>query len=267
MCVPSGRFLGIYRADKPEGIYEAVSVPRRCNRWVCKFCGKLKSKQLISRALNGVIVEPVPGFRSRYCHKLVTLTVPGKAYRAATSIENAVSDMNTKFSKLVKVLRKHWGKFDYLKVIELQRDGYPHIHLLIRGASIAHGGILDDIRYYWRHRYGMGNVDIQYLKEDSPRKMVLYVLKYVTKSPANLPKGKRLFVSSRGALAPVKKRIPKNWIIMKQLSYHKCIRLPEQTEILASDSIEGFIRYDDPDLTKLVWDNWRETHNHNLNVY
>lgn len=254
-CHPFGRFLGVYEANKPQGRYEANSVPLFCNRWICSRCGKFKRKRLIARAFNGRIVEPVPGFRSKYGHKLLTLTVPGKAYRAVNTPETALADLNEKWAKLVKVLRKHRGQFDYLKVVELQRDGFPHLHVLLRGTTIADKSILKDIRYYWEELYGMGNVDITYLKSQPPQRMILYILKYLTKMPAHLPKRKRVFVSSRGALAPSSKQF-KDWIIKKLLKPSECKQLKDATEFMFSDTIPGFTRFNDPDLTDIVFEHY-----------
>lgn len=257
-CHPFGRFIGIHEANKPQGRFEAVSVPLRCNRWICTRCGKIKRKKLTARTFNGRIVEPVKGVRSQFAFKLLTLTVPGKAYRSVNTPETALADLNDKWAKLIKVLRKHYGKFDYLKVIELQRDGFPHIHALLRGSSIAPKSILGTIRRYWEGLYGMGNMDIKRLKNHTPRHMVLYVLKYLTKSPATLPKRKRIFVASRGALQPSIKS-DKEWVITKMIQRHKCKTLNGEPELFFADSIQNLTRFADPDLTDLVFERFGQS--------
>lgn len=259
MCTPHGKFLGIHEVEDPAGRYVAESIPIRCNKWSCAVCGPFKFKRLYARALNGPIAQPVDGFRPEYTHKLLTLTCPGEAYRAVNSPETALEDMNYKWNKLVRALQKRLGKFKYLKVVEEQRDGYPHFHIILCGGVIAPKDILGNIRHLWTELYGMGNVDIQKKKSSSPKDMVKYALKYIAKNPPELPKGKRLYSSSRGALCPVVKH-NKKWILSRILSDSWCTCMPLQA--LASETVPELyelLHFADTDLKPLLLNHWRDS--------
>jgi len=255
-CKPRGKFIGIERCSLPMADHKAIVIPLRCNKYGCEICGKRKFKQLLARALNGLIAQPVDGYRPKYSHKLLTLTCPGKEYRACKSIEDAIDDMAYCFNKLTRALQKKFGKFIYLRVIEDQRDGFPHYHVILRGGVIAPKAILAEIRHLWTDLYGMGNVDIQTMKSNSVREMILYALKYVSKNPPLLPKGKRIYSASRAALAPVTKK-GHDWLAFKVLPAAQCKLLFEEPESYGSRGVYG-LGFEDPDVHDLVLEYWHD---------
>mgnify|MGYP001470453527 CR=1 FL=1 len=109
------------------------------------------------------------------------------------------------FNRLNSWLRRRYGDFDYLKVLEIQKSGRPHFHVLISGVKWIDHGELSDL---WAS-YGCG--EVVYLKRvDSVNqiRMSAYVLKYVNKtlksenkafSAVLFASNKRLFSLSKGA--------------------------------------------------------------------
>ncbi len=67
--------------------------------------------------------------------------------------------MNHNYHKLIRALKKRYGHFHYLKVVEPHGDGFPHFHVLLVGPGIAPKAVLQTIRDLWVDKYGMGNVD------------------------------------------------------------------------------------------------------------
>lgn len=112
--------------------------------------------------------------------------------------------INKAWNKLRSWLYRRYGRFEYLKVLEITKAGRPHLHVLISGVKWIPQAELSDI---WAS-YGCGK--IVYVKRVSNRnnlKMGAYVLKYVNKTLRNSDKvysallfasNRRLFSISRG---------------------------------------------------------------------
>ena len=183
-------------------------IPIYCGKWSCHTCRDRKAKRTLARALNGGIVlrGKQDGFRDKYNYKLLTLTAPGKEWREKHSKPEALALLQEGFQKVIKALR-HSGKFDFLRVVEAQKDGFPHFHVLLAGPGIRRKEVLRDIVRLWGERYGFGFVKMNALKSGtSIEKAISYCLKYLFKEPMTLPKRKRLFTASQGALAPAEKK-------------------------------------------------------------
>lgn len=255
MCTPHGKFVAAYLdGGKAHGLV----VPIRCHKWTCEYCGKKKRKQLFARALNGAIAQPVKGFRPQYTHKLLTLTCPGSEYRAAHTPAEALADMTAKWNLMNRALKKRLGNFHYIKVLEWQKDGFPHFHILLAGRVIVPKSILNEFRRAWTEYYGMGNIDIQKNSSGTIKELVRYILKYLTKTNITLPKGKRLFTASRGALAPLKKPEPKIYIVKKLL--WQFISQVESPQTYTEDSMLDLIKHDE-DLKEAIIERWhRDQH-------
>jgi len=73
-------------------------------------------------------------------------------------------------------LYKRYGYFDFLKVLEVQKTGRPHLHVLISGISYIP---IEDLSAIWQ-KYGGGYVWIRPIENRVDA--VSYVLKYVNKT-------------------------------------------------------------------------------------
>jgi hypothetical protein len=108
------------------------------------------------------------------------------------------------WNRLHSWLRRRYGDFPYFQVMEIQKSGRPHLHVLMSGIHWIDHVELSDV---WSS-YGCG--EIVYLKRvdsESQIKMSSYVLKYVNKTLSSEDKAfsavlfasnKRLFSMSRG---------------------------------------------------------------------
>jgi hypothetical protein len=255
-CTPSGKFVGVYH--EVEDTFGALTVPFFCGKWTCDRCGDKKFKKLYARTMNGEISQAIPGFRPQYSHKLLTLTLPGEEYRDKHTPKSALKDIADKWDKMNRAMKKKLGAFHYLRVVEFQKDGFPHYHVLLSGRVIVPKGILNEFRRYWTEKYGMGNIDLQKGKSAKVKKMVGYIMKYLRKAPADLPKGMRLYSASRGALSPIRKAPPKDWLCTKKLSASKCIELNELPTFIDPTSYEKLYGSCGPDIRKLLIEDFRK---------
>ena len=91
-------------------------------------------------------------------------------------LEDEFTFIDKAWSKLRAWLLKRYGHFEFLKVLEVQKSGRPHLHVLINGVSYVPHEDLSDI---WQ-KYGGGYVWIKSLGKGV--NAVWYVLKYVNKT-------------------------------------------------------------------------------------
>jgi hypothetical protein len=208
-----GYFNGI-RHDESAHVLHAVAFNLPCKSWDCPVCSQKKIQQIRARAFNGPIVQQaeIPGYRAKFTQKFLTLTYPGQDFRSRFTPEQALEQMSSSWNKLRTAIKKKYGKFQYFKILEPQKDGYPHFHILLVGKNIAHKSILQYIENLWRDHYLMGFVRLNVITNDV-KHGIRYATKYLTKGE-QLPEGQRrnikryarLFTASRGSLMPVEKK-------------------------------------------------------------
>ena len=171
-----------------------------CNRWTCEVCSKKLAWKLRKKAVNGITDYlneiKTNGFRDKYFCKFLTLTVPGAEYRKLKSPEEAEKDLKKSFNKLRTALVKKNGKFEYIWVNEKQKDGYPHLHVILMGHNISKKEILNDIKSLWCGRYGMGFVKINKV-QGGVEQIANYISKYISKGMGENAKHYRVYSMSR----------------------------------------------------------------------
>ena len=132
----------------------------RCRRWSCSRCGPFKTWQLcmdIDRA------KPT---------RLITLTTAHHGERTTREVFDA---SRRKISELAKRLRRDGHGFEYCRVLEQHKSGYPHYHLVVRSGYIDQ----QKISRYWSDLTDAFIVDIR--KINPHRKVARYIAKYLTK--------------------------------------------------------------------------------------
>ena len=147
----------------PEGDwYHAIET--RCNRWSCPECGPLKTWQLCKR-----IEAAKP-------NRFVTLTTA----RPDGQTPREVWDHSRRqVSELAKKLRKSHGSFEYCRVLEEHKSGFPHFHLVVRSPFIAQ----EELSRNWCSLTDAFIVDIR--KIDPNRKVARYIAKHLAKQTQN----------------------------------------------------------------------------------
>ena len=197
----TGFFKGVQRVDFRT--YKGVKTNTKCKMWGCPTCRPINVRKLRARIFNGNMNQFIKkGYR--YQTKFLTLTCPGQVFRSQNSVRMATKLMSRSFHKLMKALAKSSGDFHYLRVVEAQRDGYPHYHVLLVGAGIANKNILSKIRNLWVSKYGMGNIDLKPVT--SLEHAVRYITKYMLKSEGVFMKNGKKYTASKDALQPITKR-------------------------------------------------------------
>lgn len=175
---------------------------------------------LMRRLHHGAMLEEAKRLHAEgvlYAWKLLTLTVPGKGYRETHSPLEALEEMNGNFHKLIRAMKKKLGDFHHFAVCEPQRDGYPHLHVLMVGMAIVPRSILGGIKRLWHDKYGMGFVKLRAKRRkwstaqnrwvtewiEDPMDGVRYMTKYMTKGGfVKVGNGKKAYHCSEGALGP-----------------------------------------------------------------
>lgn len=130
-----------------------------------------------------------------------------RAYTGTATPAMVTRYMAEAWNKLRTALKKYYGNFLFLRVVELHEDGYPHYHVLLVGEAIAPAKILSHITRLWRS-YGLGFVKLNVLRSDgrfdgTVKGAVKYILKYLFKKPAELEGKCRRYSAAKGALVPL----------------------------------------------------------------
>ena len=124
-------------------------IPFRCKSWRCLTCGPRKARRLRNQV--GVWAE------AKQLTRLMTLTLDPQQVQG--DVYAHLSDVWRKFRVY---LHRTYGRVSFIWVMELQRNGNPHLHVLVdrfipqQGASrtwdAAGGGRIVDVRYVDVHR-------------------------------------------------------------------------------------------------------------------
>ena len=136
------------------------SSKQRENQW------SRKQRRAYHRVLSGLEVARAFNERVRF----ITLT----------SSPSSPEDIHSSFSKLVKRIRRLYGKFEYFAVREETSSGLIHVHLLYRGSYIPR----DWLSSVWAEIHKAPIVWIREvdLKRDSKKKIAGYLVKYLAKN-------------------------------------------------------------------------------------
>jgi hypothetical protein len=153
---PSARTLIAYSFTHAAWLLCALP----CKRWGCRWCGPKKIRGLAFKVERA---EP---------NKLITLTVNPKAYLEPRA---AYDHTRRKLADLAKVIRKTRGPFEYMRVLEITKKGWPHYHLVARSGYIPQAMISDT----WASMTGAPIVDIRQIRKCD--KVYAYVIKYLSK--------------------------------------------------------------------------------------
>lgn len=153
-----------------------------CKTYGCSYCGERKVKRI-----KKAIIKQATNFKLQ---RMLTLTLNPQNCSAQDSIEHiryCWSELRTYLKRL------HGETIVFIAVIELQKNGYAHLHILVDRFIRK-----DWISQAW-HNLGAGEiVDIMYV---DIHRIAGYLTKYVTKDMLlNLPIGVKRFTTSRNII-------------------------------------------------------------------
>jgi hypothetical protein len=101
----------------------AAVYPLRCGCWRCPKCGSRKVKYTRERIRGGLGLG-----RTRF----LTLTSPGQE-----SVVDSLELLARRWKAFHRRLTRRVGHIEYLAVVELQKRGSPHLHVLVRGPLVS----------------------------------------------------------------------------------------------------------------------------------
>lgn len=140
-------------------IGRSVIISVGCRRWACSFCGRRKVAALSKR------VETAKPSR------LVTLTVDPSRW---DSPRHAYDGTRRALAPFTRTMRRS-GEFEYLRVLEMTKKGWPHYHLLVR-SEYRH---YSTIQKTWAELTGARIVDVRKVKQED--QVYWYLVKYLAK--------------------------------------------------------------------------------------
>lgn len=144
--------------DLTAGEFLCYALP--CNEWSCRHCATRKTKALSMKTERA---KP---------NRLCTLTVDPKLFETP---RHAFDATRRQLPEWVKRIRSRFGEFEYLRVTEVTKAGWPHYHMLVRSDYIPHAVARDA----WYELTGARIIDVRRVKENFPT--YRYLLKYLTK--------------------------------------------------------------------------------------
>jgi hypothetical protein len=225
-----GRVMN-YSADK------ATMHRLRCKQWSCDYCYAINAKIWRAKLFKSAVEMLKNGTFSDFC--FITVTLPSRLHNKGflasyEKIEEGADFIRANWDKFMKRLKRQYGKFQYVRVLETHKTGVLHIHLLAtfkisdsKPVKRADGSIFNQSKTIVRHARscGFGWIhDATNLEKlggnelESVIAIVSYVTKYLTKSNPYLDsvfskKMIRKVQTSRGFLIGVTKSFESdlNW--------------------------------------------------------
>ena len=182
--IVTGNLYEIYESEKPI-ILDRQPAPRK-NAVIERDPDEYR-KRTAHRAIN--TIRRLAGGNFSDTVKFLTLTFNSKNSFDITNID----ECNKRFSEFNLRLRKKYKNFKYIAVLELQKRGAIHYH------------VLNNLRFiekdYLTKLWGHGFIDIRMIK--GSRKVGAYLSKYMTKNSLNKKfKGKRTYFTSKNLIRP-----------------------------------------------------------------
>jgi hypothetical protein len=188
-----GRFTVRGRApNSPETRFHRVN----CKSWKCTYCAPRRAKRY-KHAIRAVA-------EARQLQRFLTLTLDPKKIEG-----DPVRYLNAAFAKLrVYLQREHGVAPQYIRVLEFQKNGNPHFHILIDRYID-----LEWIRRAWVAVGGGFQVDIRFV---DVRRVSRYLSKYLTTDLLmSAPLRCRRVTSSRGIKLLEKTPSETTWTLVK----------------------------------------------------
>jgi hypothetical protein len=132
----------------------------------------------------------------------LTLTLNPRLF---STLHEAYVSMISGFNKIITAVRKRYPNFKgYVRVVEFQESGNPHLHVLLFGVDFVP---VEWIRELWEERYQLGT-QINVKRIDNQKGAIRYIMKYLLKAfkgesseeveKANMQKALLWALNSRG---------------------------------------------------------------------
>ena len=134
--------------------------PLACKRWECRTCGQKKMRATIARIHKGM----AGGGTCRF----FTITSPG-----GEDTDTTYKQLPKRWKRLHERIARRFGRIEYVTVVEAQKRGAAHLHVVYRGPFIPQ-------RWLSRAAEAAGFGRIADIRRP-PRAIAGYVAKYLAK--------------------------------------------------------------------------------------
>ncbi len=161
--------------------------------WHLQYLGSLPVFVNYQKNKFAIRVPNLRAFNKRYYKWLKDAKLPKGKYVLITltlnrdiELQDAWAYINSWVSRFLKRFRdylrkvKRFKRFDYLGVIEVHRDGYPHAHILAKFPYVSVHKIYEWWRDNQKQLSEFQGVDVKFIGSQENAKA--YVLKYLTKA-------------------------------------------------------------------------------------
>lgn len=137
-----------------------VIIANECKRWSCPICGRHKVTRYAT-----MVASAQP-------NKFITLTCNPAMHENPRAAYDAT---RRKIPQLTTRLRRRYEEFEFFRVLEVTKKGWPHYHLITRSPYIPQAELSD----LWKELTGAPIVDVR--KMDRSTNAYWYVVKYLGK--------------------------------------------------------------------------------------
>jgi hypothetical protein len=147
------------KQTNPDGSFSDIIMKAHCKSWSCPVCRKRKARwieeQIHQHFADGDVY-------------LLTLT-----YFQNRSKKDVWNSLGPSWNRLSTYIRKKFGKFKYIRIVEPHKSNYPHLHIILNRY------IDTKIAFKYLTSQGFGwNMSLKKITVKSAR---LYVAKYLSK--------------------------------------------------------------------------------------
>jgi len=137
-----------------------VLISITCKNWGCPICGR---KKVAHYARKVEAAEP---------NRFITLTINPAMW---SNPREAYDGTRRAVPKFAAAIRKVYGEFEFFRVLEVTKKGWPHYHLVTRSAYLPQ----PELSRLWKELTGAPIVDVRQIKKR--QQVYFYVVKYLAK--------------------------------------------------------------------------------------
>ena len=152
----------IFAVQRDFNQFDIKEVKLSCDSYFCSDCANKKKHKLIRRVKKSLEYKDL---------RFLTLTLNQKKYTKDEAYETICHSFNL----FIKYLKDNNYKFNYFKVLEFTKTGYPHLHILLD--CFIPVALIRKIWYSITKSY---IVFITRLKKHN--EVIIYILKYLSKA-------------------------------------------------------------------------------------
>lgn len=122
-------YAAAFLTTTPDG--KKLAVAGRCKQWTCAFCAEKNRAKWTA-----VLIDHVN--KSKDSWSWFTLTAHSSAHKSVNPARYTLLNIRNAWDKLIKRMRRKYGKFEYCRVYEQHKSGAFHVHCIRQG-------VFDDI--------------------------------------------------------------------------------------------------------------------------